>query len=44
MNQDFVRYSHGVGKLYAHIRFKTKYCNKVFEKEPEFREECEDVL
>ena len=44
MKQDLVSYSHGVGRLYAHIRFKTKYCHKVFEKEPDFREECEKIF
>lgn len=44
MKQDLVRYSHGVGRLYAHVRFKTKYCHKVFEKHPEFREACEKMF
>jgi putative transposase len=44
MKQDLVIYSHGVGRLYAHIRFKTKYCHNVFQKEPEFREACEKIF
>jgi len=44
MKQDLVKYSHGVGRLYAHIRFKTKYCHKVFAKEPEFRSACEKMF
>src|SRR3989338_10123378 len=44
MKQDLLKYSHGVGRLYAHIRLKTKYCNKVFEKEPKFREACEKIF
>jgi putative transposase len=44
MKQNLTRYSHGVGRLYAHIRFKTKYSHKVFEKEPEFRDACEKIF
>jgi hypothetical protein len=44
MKQDLISYSHGVGRLYAHIRFKIKYCHKVFEKEPEFRYACEKLF
>jgi putative transposase len=44
MKQNLVKYGHGVGRLYAHIRFKTKYTHKVFEKEPEFRESCEKIF
>ena len=44
MKQDLIISGHGVGILYAHIRFKTKYCNKVFEKEQNFREACEKIF
>jgi putative transposase len=44
MRQNLKKYGHGVGRLYAHIRFKTKYCCKVFEKEPVFREACEKLF
>ena len=44
MKQDLIKYSHGVGRLYAHIRFKIKYCCKIFEKEPAFRDECERLF
>ena len=44
MKQNLVKYGHGVGRLYAHVRFKTKYCCKVFEKEPSFRKACEKIF
>ena len=44
MKQNLVKYGHGIGRLYAHIRFKTKYTHKVFEKEPEFRAACEKIF
>lgn len=44
MNYNIVKYGHGVGRLYAHVRFKTKFSHKVFEKEPLFREACEKLF
>ncbi len=44
MKQDLATYGHGVSRLYAHVRFKTKYCHKVFEKKTAFREACEKIF
>ena len=44
MKTNLKKYGHGLGRLYAHLRFKTKYSHKVFEREPNFREACEKIF
>ena len=40
---DFVSHSSSVGRLWVHLRFKVKYCHKIF-RFPEIKARCEQLL
>ena len=44
MNDDLVKYEHGVSRIWVHISYKTKYAHNVFEEHEEVRKRCEELL
>ena len=44
MNEDLVKYSHSVVRIWGHFSLKTKYAHNVFENHPEFREASEKMI
>jgi len=40
---DFVSHSSSFGRLWVHLRFKVKYCHKIF-RIPEIKARCEQLL
>lgn len=44
MNDDLVRRSHSVVRIWGHFSLKTKYAHNVFEEHPDFRDACRDMI